>query len=146
MGRYIASGLATVIYIRENKNGEKIKDKEKILKESLSDVLSVLSKAVIKSMSKMNVTQWIESLIDGRSVPAMPIMTNPGIELAGMTVKDAVTDGEKHFKAIDALNKKYPQSSACTVIMDLTVEAEAFGSPVRYSSLFQDFQYPVYIL
>lgn len=32
MGRYIASGLATVIYIRENKNGEKIKDKEQILK------------------------------------------------------------------------------------------------------------------
>lgn len=83
-------------------------------------------------MSKMNVTQWIESLIDSRSVPAMPIMTNPGIELAGMTVKDAVTDGEKHFKAIDALNKKYPQSSACTVIMDLTVEAEAFGAALVF--------------
>ena len=32
MGRYIASGLATVIYIRENKNSEKVKDKEQILK------------------------------------------------------------------------------------------------------------------
>ena len=80
----------------------------------------------------MNVTQWIESLINNKSVPAMPIMTNPGIELAGMTVKDAVTDGEKHFKAIDALNKKYPQSSACTVIMDLTVEAEAFGAALVF--------------
>lgn len=27
----------------------------------------------------------------------------------------------------------YPQSAACTVIMDLTVEAEAFGAQIQFS-------------
>lgn len=81
----------------------------------------------------MNVTKWIESVIASRKVSALPIMTNPGIELVGMNVKDAVTNGENHFKAIDALNKRYPMSAATTVIMDLTVEAEAFGAKLVFS-------------
>ena len=54
-------------------------------------------------------------------------MTHPGIELCGYTVKQAVTDGQKHAEAIQKLNEIYP-AAACTVIMDLTVEAEAFWS------------------
>lgn len=81
----------------------------------------------------MNIRNWISSLIESDKTAAMPIMTNPGIELLGMTVTDAVTNGENHFKAIDALNRKYPQSAACTVIMDLTVEAEAFGAKLVFS-------------
>lgn len=81
----------------------------------------------------MNVTKWITSMIMGKKVPAIPIMTHPGIELSGMTVYDAVTDGEKHFKAIKALNDRFPQAEACTVIMDLTVEAEAFGARLVFA-------------
>lgn len=80
----------------------------------------------------MNISGWIESIIKSGRRAALPIMTNPGIELLGLTVRDAVTDGENHFKAIDALNRKYPQSAACTVIMDLTVEAEAFGAQLVF--------------
>ena len=76
----------------------------------------------------MNTTQWIQSLIGERRCPVIPIMTHPGIELLGKKVIDAVTDGQVHFEAIDALNRRFPQSDACTVIMDLTVEAEAFGA------------------
>ena len=36
-----------------------------------------------------------------------------------------------HFEAIKALSDRYP-SSVCTVIMDLTVEAEAFGASVEF--------------
>lgn len=57
---------------------------------------------------------------------AVPIMTHPGIEILGKRVVDAVVDGEIHFYAIKLLAERYP-STACTVIMDLTVEAEAFG-------------------
>ena len=59
-------------------------------------------------------------------------MTHPGIELIGKTVKEAVTDGRVHADAICALNDRYP-SSAVTAIMDLTVEAEAFGAGVIFS-------------
>lgn len=63
---------------------------------------------------------------------AIPIMTHPGIELIGRTVLEAVTDGNIHADAICALNDRFP-AAAVTAIMDLTVEAEAFGAEVVFS-------------
>lgn len=79
----------------------------------------------------MNVTQWIKDIISNPERKSMPIMTHPGIELIGKKVIDAVTDGEVHFQAIKALNERFPNAVACTTIMDLTVEAEAFGAELR---------------
>ena len=59
-------------------------------------------------------------------------MTHPGIELCGSTVLKAVTDGQAHADAICALNDKFP-ADAVTAIMDLTVEAEAFGAEILFS-------------
>lgn len=79
-----------------------------------------------------NMKQWIQGLATSNKRQALPIMTHPGIEVIGKTVLDAVTDGEVHFQAIKAVNDKYPQSAAATVIMDLTVEAEAFGCEIVF--------------
>ena len=76
-------------------------------------------------------TQWITDILRGPDRVAMPIMTHPGIELTGKRVVDAVTDGQTHFEAIKAVVQTYGMA-ACTVIMDLTVEAEAFGAPVDF--------------
>ena len=73
--------------------------------------------------------KWIEEVLASEKRIALPIMTHPGIEYVGKTVREAVTDGEVHFAAIKALAERYP-SAACTVIMDLTVEAEAFGAKI----------------
>lgn len=81
----------------------------------------------------MNISKWIESIIKSDKCFSMPIMTHPGIELLGKKVLDAVTDGEIHYQAIRILNEKYPQAMACTAIMDLTVEAEAFGAQLSMS-------------
>jgi len=79
----------------------------------------------------MNMRFWMQSIINEKERIAIPIMTHPGIELTGKTVLEAVSDGNVHFEAIKALDQKYP-SVACTVIMDLTVEAEAFGATVNF--------------
>lgn len=73
--------------------------------------------------------KWIEEVLASDQRIALPIMTHPGIEYIGKTVREAVTNGEVHFAAIKALAERYP-SAACTVIMDLTVEAEAFGAKI----------------
>ena len=73
-----------------------------------------------------------DKLVSGKRI-AIPIMTHPGIELLGKQVSDAVTNGEIHYHAIRALNECFPQSAACTTIMDLTVEAEAFGARLSMS-------------
>ncbi len=75
-------------------------------------------------------TEWANSLRQQKRV-AIPIMTHPGIEMTGHTVKEAVTNGEIHCQAIEALAAKYP-TAASTVIMDLTVEAEAFGAEIVF--------------
>lgn len=82
-------------------------------------------------MSKRNMKEWINEIILMKEVVAMPIMTHPGIEMIGKTVRDAVTDGQVHYEAIKALCDKYPTATA-TVIMDLTVEAEAFGAEIVF--------------
>lgn len=74
---------------------------------------------------------WKDSTISGKRRLAVPIMTHPGIELCGCSVKDAVMSGEKHAEAILSLNDRFP-ADACTVIMDLTVEAEAFGAETAF--------------
>ena len=80
---------------------------------------------------KIDMTRWMKDIIDSKSVAAIPVMTHPGIEIIGETVRSAVTDGEIHHKAIVALAEKYP-TAAATVIMDLTVEAEAFGAEISF--------------
>lgn len=83
-------------------------------------------------MSTINIKEWANSIKKSPKRIAIPIMTHPGIELIkGCTVKQAVTDGETHAQAIIKLNDAYPVA-ACTAIMDLTVEAEAFGSNVVF--------------
>lgn len=82
-------------------------------------------------MSKLNMKDWISQTIQNKKRIAIPIMTHPGIELIGKTVRDAVTSGQVHYEAIKALCEKYP-TAAATVIMDLTVEAEAFGAEIIF--------------
>lgn len=74
----------------------------------------------------------VRSLLSVSQVPVMPIMTNPGIELIGKKVIDAIKDGRTHYEAIMALRKRFPQSVASTTIMDLSVEAEAFGANIVF--------------
>jgi uroporphyrinogen decarboxylase len=63
---------------------------------------------------------------------AVPIMTHPGIERLGKRVLDCVTDLDAQAAAIVELARCYP-TAASTSVMDLTVEAEAFGAKVTFS-------------
>ena len=81
---------------------------------------------------KINMTEWMDGIIRSKEVTAVPVMTHPGIEITGNSVLDAVSNGDVHHKAIAALAEKYP-TAAATVIMDLTVEAEAFGAEISFT-------------
>lgn len=73
--------------------------------------------------------RWVEETLKGKERQALLIMTHPGIEATGHTTREAVTDGAVHYEAIKNVLDTYP-NMACTVIMDLTVEAEAFGAEI----------------
>lgn len=74
---------------------------------------------------------WIQSVLESKRRLAIPVMTHPGIETLGYTVREAVTDGEKQYRAMQWLSDNYP-ADAATAIMDLTLEAEAFGATVHF--------------
>lgn len=77
-------------------------------------------------------TPWIKEIISTKKCVNIPILTHPGIEAIGHKVIEAVKDGRVHYEAIKYLADKYP-SFACCTIMDLTVEAEAFGAEVEFT-------------
>lgn len=83
---------------------------------------------------KMNMTQWVADVIRQKEVAAVPVMTHPGIEQNGHTVREAVSNGRVHYDAVMTLTEQYPSAAACT-IMDLTTEAEAFGAEVAFSDI-----------
>jgi uroporphyrinogen decarboxylase len=81
---------------------------------------------------RRNMKSWAREIIAAPTRHAIPVMTHPGVEFIGKSVFDVVTDGQIHFEALKAVNDHYP-SAAATTVMDLTVEAEAFGAPVHFS-------------
>ena len=81
---------------------------------------------------KQNMKRWIADVIRRKEVTALPVMTHPGIERNGNTVREAVANGVVHYKAVKALAEQYPTVAAAT-IMDLTTEAEAFGAEIVFS-------------
>jgi uroporphyrinogen decarboxylase len=82
---------------------------------------------------KINMHQWVESVLHSHKRFAIPLMTHPGIELSKRKVIDAVKYGEFHYAAIKAIHDKYPTSvSVANIMMDLTVEAEAFGCKINF--------------
>ena len=85
-------------------------------------------------MMKMNMNQWVADVIRDKEVKAVPVMTHPGIEQNGNTVRQAVSDGRVHYEAVMTLTRQFPSAAACT-IMDLTTEAEAFGAEISFSDI-----------
>lgn len=79
-----------------------------------------------------NMRKWMFGLSTSVERQAMPIMTYPGLEMAKTNVLEVVRYGEAQFKCIEALAERYPSAAAVTT-MDLSVEAEAFGSPINFS-------------
>jgi len=62
----------------------------------------------------------------------MPILSYPGAQLTGESVNDLVHSGELQIKCMQAVAARWDTLAAVS-LMDLSVEAEAFGSPVLFS-------------
>lgn len=79
---------------------------------------------------KMNMYKWLE---DAASLPvkAMPILSFPAVQLMGISVKELIASSDNQAKAMKIVADKTP-SIASVSLMDLSVEAECFGSKVVF--------------
>ncbi|HEY9166186.1 MAG TPA: uroporphyrinogen decarboxylase family protein [Candidatus Kryptonia bacterium] len=82
-------------------------------------------------MLNRNMEEWVKSIRNSPKRLAIPIMTHPGIEIIRKRTIDAVKSHEVQYSAIIAIQKRFAPDAA-TMMMDLTLEAEAFGSDVDF--------------
>ncbi|MCL1820503.1 MAG: uroporphyrinogen decarboxylase family protein [Oscillospiraceae bacterium] len=78
----------------------------------------------------MNMNNWLKTAAE-RHKP-MPVLSFPGIQLTGITVPELVRSGKLQAECMKAVADRW-DTLASVSLMDLSVEAEAFGSPVRFS-------------
>lgn len=76
--------------------------------------------------------EWIKGILESDTKKAIPILSFPGVQLIGGTVEELVKDGMKQAQCMEAIAKRFPMGASLS-LMDLSVEAEAFGSAVTYS-------------
>ena len=83
-------------------------------------------------MTKFNMDNWLNSLISTNEKKSMPLLSFPSISKLGCTVKDLVTSSDLQAKGMKLVADQTP-SLASVSFMDLSVEAEAFGSNVEFA-------------
>lgn len=81
---------------------------------------------------KIDMKKWMQDCINAPTKKAMPILSFPGIQLTGHTVDEMVRSGHLQAVCMEAIARKFDTAAAFS-LMDLSVEAEAFGSPIHYS-------------
>src|SRR5659263_101579 len=81
----------------------------------------------------MNMNKWLDDIKQHSIRKPMPILSFPGIQVLNIGVKELVKSGELQSKCMKAIADKYDTLAAVT-LMDLSVEAEAFGSPISFSA------------
>lgn len=82
---------------------------------------------------KTNMFKWAEELMPVSSQIAFPIITYPGLALINKSVLEMTVSGAIQFQCINALAQRFPKMPAIPLSMDLSLEAEAFGSKVKFS-------------
>ena len=81
---------------------------------------------------KRNMKQWIEALKNEPQKKPLPVLSFPGIQLMGITVRELIGSSELQARCMKAVADRV-DSAASVSFMDLSVEAECFGSTIRVS-------------
>ncbi len=80
----------------------------------------------------MNAKAWLEDLKSASRKKAMPILSFPSVSLLGISVRELISDSTLQAKGMKRIADRV-DSAAAVSMMDLSVEAEAFGSSIRVS-------------
>ena len=79
----------------------------------------------------MNMTQFFYTIIADKKKYALPILSFPAMQKLGVTVKEMVTSAELQAKAMELVAHS-TDTIAAVSLMDLSLEAEAFGANIVF--------------
>ena len=81
---------------------------------------------------KRNMYAWIEDQKAATAKKALPVLSFPSVQLLGITVRELINDSDLQAKGMKAVDDRVPTAAAVS-LMDLSLEAECFGSKIRVS-------------
>lgn len=76
-----------------------------------------------------NMKQWLKDISVSPRKKALPILSFPSVQLLGVSVKELISDSEMQAKGMCMVAER-TDAAASVSLMDLSVEAEAFGATV----------------
>ena len=77
--------------------------------------------------------QWVDDMLKAEQKKGMPVLSFPAIQKMGVTVKELINSSDLQAQAMKIVADETPDSAASVSFMDLSVEAEAFGSTIHVS-------------
>lgn len=80
---------------------------------------------------KRDMKKWVADTISTKNKEAMPVLSFPAISLMGIDVDTMINDADTQARAMKAVADRVP-TGASLGLMDLSLEAEAFGSEIRF--------------
>ena len=80
----------------------------------------------------MNMKLWLEEVKNSKEKKPMPILSFPSASLLGVSVRELTSNSELQAKGMHLIAQRH-KTLASVSMMDLSVEAEAFGASVRFS-------------
>ena len=81
---------------------------------------------------KQNMKEWLQQLKDAPAKKPMPILSFPAISLLGVSVREMISDSALQAEGMKRIADRV-DSAAAVSLMDLSVEAECFGSQIVVS-------------
>lgn len=80
----------------------------------------------------MNMYHWLCEQMNLEKKKAMPILSFPSVQLMGITVRELVSNSSLLAEGMAEIAKRCDTAAAVSM-MDLSVEAECFGSQIHFS-------------
>ena len=81
----------------------------------------------------MNMMNWVDEILASEQRKGMLVLSFPAIQKMGVTVKELINSTELQAQAMKTVADATPDAAASVSFMDLSVEAEAFGSTIHVS-------------
>ncbi len=79
----------------------------------------------------MNMQKWVQEQIEAKVKNPLPILSFPSTTLMGVTVDEFINNSDMQAAGMKLIAASTNMAASLSV-MDLSVEAEAFGSKIRY--------------
>lgn len=77
--------------------------------------------------------KWVDETIAAKQKKGFLVLSFPAIQKMGITVKELISSSDLQAQAMKIVANTTPDAAASVSMMDLSLEAEAFGSTIHYS-------------